>query len=1177
MPSTLSTNLLILIDSSISLLSVDDNIESLLGYSSRDFLSQKISFVELIHRDDKDISTHMLSSALSIAPIDFNIRLRHADGKIRCIKGQYTKTKDTTQAINLALVLQDPKTLYHTNVKQSSLSSFHAMMGNSQDYIYFKDRNHVFTGASQTLVALTSPSQHSSDLLGQTDYDVFPEEYADRYYALEKQVFSGASVANEIQATLDNSGIKGWVDNRKYPTHNETNEISGLFGIARDITDNHNKQQQIERLLQEKNSLLNNQLIAFAIVHDRKITWTNQSLEKLTGYSKSELLGQSTRLFYAHEHDFLTIGKCYQQLEKNEMIAQDIEFIHSNGQALWVDLRGTLLDPESGDSLWTIADISSRKKSEQALMQSEMKFKSLFNSSSDAVALFEGDTFIDANPATLTLFGCTSLAEFCGKTPADLSPLYQADKQLSTTRAKSMIQLALNQGQHQFEWIHKRVDTNEAFVADILISTMLINGKTLFQSTIRNITAQKLATQQLQLSARVFSSTHDGIVITDAEHNIIDVNPAFSTISGYSAQEVIGKNPKFFSSGKHGAEFYAAMWHSLNTEEYWQGEVWNRKKDGEIYTELLSISCLKDEQGKIVNYIGISSDITHSKQQQEKLNLIAHYDVLTGLPNRALFADRFIQAISHSKRNQKLLAICFLDLDNFKPVNDTFGHETGDQLLIEVAKRISHCIKNEDTISRQGGDEFAILLNDIESYEQCEQTLARIHHSLSQAFFINDKSISIGASTGITLYPVDSEDIDTLLRHADQAMYQAKQLGRNRYLLFNSSQDKELINKHHQLHEIENAFINDEFVLYYQPKVNMLTGKVYGAEALIRWLHPKKGLIPPADFLPLIDGSDLEIKVGDWVINQALEQMEYWCGQNIQLEISVNISSLHLQSKNFIQDLDSALSRHPYINSQYLQLEILESSALGDLNTISQLIKTCQNTLGINIALDDFGTGYSSLTHIRRLSANVIKIDQSFVRDMLDDPNDYAIIHGIIGLASAFNNKIIAEGVETTEHGLMLLLLGCHYAQGYGIAKPMQADLIPAWLTNYQANTEWLNFGNKQHSIKENKKKLFRLIAEQWKNKFIKNILADPKDTKDWPIIAHELCHCGYWIKRELQDQLFELESVLALEAAHKVHHQTALKIYELYHNNELEAARTALVKLQLDSDAMSNRLGLCE
>ncbi len=1177
MHSTLATNLLILIDSSIKLLSVDDNIEALLGYNSQDFLSQKISFAELIHHDDKDISEQIFSSTLSSSPLSFNIRLRHADGKIRCIKGEYTKTKDSAQGIKLALLLQDSKSLYHSSSKQSDLDNFNAMMENSEDYIFFKDRNHVFTGASQTLVAITSPSEHWSDLLGKTDYDVFSEDYADKYYTLEKQVFSGIAIANEIQETLDNSGKKGWVDNRKYPLHNESNEITGLFGIARDITDNYNKQQQIERLVQEKDSLLNNQLIAFAIVRDRKIIWANQTLEKLTGYSSSELLGQSTRIFYAHQQDYLTVGKCYQQLEKNETVVQDIEFIHHNGQTLWVDLRGTILNPETEESLWTIADVSARKKSERALVQSETKFKTFFNSSYDAVAILSDGKFIDANPATLKLFGCKSLAEFCDKTPAEHSPTYQDDNHLSTVLAETLINRALTHEQQQFEWIHKRVDTNEPFVADILISPMVVDGKTLLQTTLRDITAQKSSAQQLQLASRVFSNTHDGIIITDAQHNIINVNPAFTAISGYSLQEIIGKNPKLLNSGKHGAEFYAAMWQEINENNYWQGEVWNRKKDGEIYAELLSISCLKDEQGKPVNYIGISSDITQSKQQQEKLNLMAHYDVLTGLPNRALFADRFIQAISHSKRNQKLLAICFLDLDNFKPVNDTFGHEAGDQLLIEVAKRISHCLRSEDTISRQGGDEFAILLNDIESYEQCEQTLARIHHSLSQAFLLNNESIYIGASTGVTLYPTDSEDIDTLLRHADQAMYQAKQLGRNRYLLFNSSQDKELINKHHQLHEIEEAFINNEFALYYQPKVNMLTGEVYGAEALIRWLHPEKGLIPPLDFLPLIDGSDLEIQVGDWVINQALAQMEYWCRQNIQLEVSVNISSRHLQSKNFIQDLDKALSKYPRINSQYLQLEILESSALGDLDTISQLIKICQNELGVNVALDDFGTGYSSLTHLRSLSANVIKIDQSFVRDMLDDPGDYAIIHGITGLASAFNNKMIAEGVETTEHGLMLLLLGCHYAQGYGIAKPMPAESLPSWLDNYQANTAWLNFANKTHSIKENKKKLFRLISEQWKNKFIKNILAAPEDTKDWPIILHSHCHCGHWIKRELQDQLFELETVMALETAHEAHHETALQIYELYQNNELTAARSALIKLQLDSDTMSNRLGMCE
>lgn len=472
-----------------------------------------------------------------------------------------------------------------------------------------------------------------------------------------------------------------------------------------------------------------------------------------------------------------------------------------------------------------------------------------------------------------------------------------------------------------------------------------------------------------------------------------------------------------------------------------------------------------DELADMVN--AFNNLITQRNQHEQQLRQVAHYDVLTGLPNRALLADRFSQAVAHCNRTNSQLAICVLDLDNFKHFNDRFGHKIGDQLLIEVSDRVSANIRDEDTVSRQSGDEFAILLGNIESYSQCEHTLNRILQSLIQPFPIEQTSYKLTASIGVTLYPQDDVDIDSLLRHADNAMYQAKLLGRNRYQLFNTEKDQETIIKHQQLNEIRQALINNEFCLYFQPKVNMITGEVFGAEALIRWNHPKKGLVPPLNFLPIIEATELEIQVGNWVITQALMQLDKWLEQGIILEVSVNISSHHLLSDNFIHQLDSALAQHPSVNSQSFQLEILESSTLGDLNHVSNIIKNCQKQLGVNIALDDFGTGYSSLTHIRNLSINTIKIDQSFVRNMLDNPDDYAIVEGVMGLSNIFNRNAIAEGVETIEQGLILMVMGCNEAQGYIIAKPMPAQEITDWLVYYTPNKDWSRYSNKYLSPKK--------------------------------------------------------------------------------------------------------------
>ena len=698
-----------------------------------------------------------------------------------------------------------------------------------------------------------------------------------------------------------------------------------------------------------------------------------------------------------------------------------------------------------------------------------------------------------------------------------------------------------------------------------------------FISQLATIAIEKnLSRKQQQLSTRVFNDTHEGIMITNAEGDIIDVNPAFCDITGYSREDVIGEKPSILSSGKHGPEFFAEMWETLAETGHWQGEVWNRTKEGRLYAELLSISSLRNEHEQVINYVGIFTDITQSKKQQEALNLMAHYDVLTGLPNRALFVDRFHQAIAHSKRTKTLLAIFFLDLDKFKPVNDNYGHEVGDKLLIEVAKRIAANIRQEDTVSRQGGDEFTILLGDLKSIAESKKMAQRIHHSLALPYSIDGHTISIGASSGITLYPIEDADLDTLIRYADQAMYQAKLLGRNRYHLFHHEDDQGIALKQNQLKEIGDALTNNEFELYYQPKVNMVSGDAFGAEALIRWMHPEKGMIPPLDFLPAIEGTELEILLGNWVLNESLTQLEVWHGMGIRPEVSINISSHHLLSDTFFSQLDSALAKHPAVDSQCLQLEILESSALGDLNTISSIIKTCQGALGVKIALDDFGTGYSSLTHLRHLPANTIKIDQSFVRDMLDDPSDSAIIEGILGLAEAFNRDVIAEGVETTNHGLMLLMMGCEQAQGYGIAKPMPAADYPQWLNDYSPNQQWQLSGNKHQTISENRIMLFKLITEHWQEQFIHNINASPDRVEHWPIVNTKHCPCGTWIKRARQDQLFETDSLLQFDSAHEALHLVGHSLLSHYQQGDVDNARQGLPALQAAFDKMLKALETC-
>ncbi len=559
-----------------------------------------------------------------------------------------------------------------------------------------------------------------------------------------------------------------------------------------------------------------------------------------------------------------------------------------------------------------------------------------------------------------------------------------------------------------------------------------------------------------RLAASVFAHTHDSVVITDANNCIIDVNAAFSRITGYSREEVLGNNPKMLKSGRQSAEFYKAMWQSLSVYDHWNGELWNRTKNGEVYAALTSISVVRDEQGQIHHYIGMSADITPLKNHEFDLERIAHFDPLTGIPNRVLLADRLAQAIAHTRRARNHMAVCYLDLDGFKPVNDQFGHEVGDLLLIEVSQRIRECLRAGDTVARIGGDEFVLLLLDFNDVRECEVVLERMLRRVAEPLLIAENLVSVSASLGLTLYPNDLADADTLLRHADQAMYIAKQRGKNRYHLFDQELDRIALIRSETLSEIEAALVNDEFELYFQPKVNMRQGKVLGAEALIRWQHPKRGLLPPLAFLPDIEGTDLVIALGKWVLSRALDHLQNWQQMGLDIVISINIAPRHLLHHDFVDSLKSGFANHPQLRRGCLELEILETAALEDISRVTVVMKDCQE-LGVSFALDDFGTGYSSLTYLKALPAETLKIDQSFIRDILGDPDDLAIVAGIINLTAAFNRAVIAEGVETEEHGVLLLKLGCDNAQGYGIARPMPANELAAWVKGWQPNAAWLN------------------------------------------------------------------------------------------------------------------------
>ena len=683
------------------------------------------------------------------------------------------------------------------------------------------------------------------------------------------------------------------------------------------------------------------------------------------------------------------------------------------------------------------------------LHQSESHLRAIIAAEPECIKIVDAQGLLtQMNPAGLLMIEADSLAQVRGRdVKALLAPEYR-----EAFAAMHQRVLAGESIQMEFEVLglkggRRWLETHAA--------PMLVNGQPAQLAITRDISERKQLQAKLMLAASVFGHAGEGIIITDAAGTIVDVNGAFTRITGYSREDAIGQNPRILSSGRQDKAFYQALYRSLTEQGHWSGEIWNRRKNGEVYAELITISAVRDAQGRTQHYVALFSDITTIKTHQSQLEHIAHFDALTSLPNRLLLADRLQQAMAQAQRRGQQLAVAYLDLDGFKSVNDSHGHALGDQLLVTLATAMKDALREGDTLARIGGDEFVAVLIDLDSLDSCLPMLTRILDAAAAPVQLGDLTLQVSASLGVTFYP-QTQDIgaDQLSRQADQAMYQAKLAGKNRYCVFDAALDRSIRSQHESLERIRVALQNHEFVLHYQPKVNMHSGQVIGAEALIRWQHPERGLLPPAAFLSVIEDHPLAVSVGEWVIENALSQIERWHADALDLPVSVNIGARQLQQSNFVAQLQTILAKHPSVNPASLELEVLETSALADMAQVSQVIEDCAK-IGVRFALDDFGTGYSSLTYLKRLRVALLKIDQSFVRDMLDDPDDLAILQGVIGLAAAFKREVIAEGVETVAHGTALLQMGCELAQGYGIARPMPPEQMPAWAATWQPYAAW--------------------------------------------------------------------------------------------------------------------------
>jgi len=551
--------------------------------------------------------------------------------------------------------------------------------------------------------------------------------------------------------------------------------------------------------------------------------------------------------------------------------------------------------------------------------------------------------------------------------------------------------------------------------------------------------------RSLRLSKQVIDATLDGVVITNSEGVIESINPAFTKLTGYSAEEAIGQTPALLRSGRHDETFYQELWRSLREDGHWQGEIWNRRKSGEIYPEWLTITEVRDELGGEHKFAGVFSDISERKESEQKIRALAYYDALTGLPNRRLFQDRLSLALPQMRRHQQQLAVMFIDLDLFKRINDTLGHDVGDEVLIEMAKRLKACVRESDTVSRMGGDEFTILQPEIKDPSNSLQLASRIVASLREPFISGDRELYVTSSVGIAIFPDDGETSEELTKNADTAMYRAKELGRNNYQLYTDAMNAASVERLTMENHLRHAIEREELDLNYQVKVDLVSQQTTGVEALLRWNSAEVGLVSPADFIPLAEANGMILPIGEWVLKRACTQAREWLDRGLpEIHVAVNVSSRQLHQDDLVETVIRTLGETGF-EARCLEIELTESMLMENIAEVEPKLHRLRE-LGVRIGIDDFGTGYSSLAYLKRLPIDTLKIDVSFIRDIPEDADDAEIVAAIIAMAHRLDLEVVAEGVEREEQVRFLRTLGCDQIQGYLVGRPLSAENIVSLL-----------------------------------------------------------------------------------------------------------------------------------
>lgn len=784
----------------------------------------------------------------------------------------------------------------------------------------------------------------------------------------------------------------------------------------------------------------------------------NREWAHIVGYTLDELGPPTIALWESlvHPDDLAESGR---QLERHwrgeaERYECECRMRHKDGHWVWVLDSGRLLSRDTeGRPQWMVGahtDLTRQKVAEAERDAILERFRRLASHLPGCLYQYrlrpDGSShFPYATDTVELIYGCRPADVIDDATP--VFEVIHTDDRARVVASITASAAQLGEWRDLYRVLHPT--RGEIWIKGVATPERLADGSILWHGVLLDVTEAERQRAKLRLTAQVFSSTQEGVMITDLDARILEVNDAFCRLTGYAADEVLGQRPSMLKSGRQGAEFYRTLWHEIQLKGRWQGEIWNKRKNGEIYAEWLSIDAVMNERGQADSYVGVFRDITEVKQHEYELDRATYYDALTGLPNRRLVSDRLHIAMEHAKRHHELVAVCYLDLDRFKQINETHDRSVGDRLLTRFAERIAHALRGHDTIGRVGGDEFLLLLTGLRNRHEALDLVHRVMELARTPYGLYPSmEIALSASIGVALYPELDLSADELIRYADQALYRAKERGRNCVVVFDREEGFTSRARADLLQAAQQALTDGDFRLFFQPKLDLRTGRIWSAEALIRWQLPDGRIRPPGEFIEALDGTPLETKVGDWVIDEALRQQREWHELGLTLPVSVNVTAEHLLGEDFVPMLRAALQRHDVAPPRLLALEILETSRISDFTRVCERLDECR-ALGVMFSLDDFGTGYSSMTYMRQLPVDALKIDRSFVLGMLDNEGDLSIVKGIIALGRAFDRLVIAEGAETPAHLDRLKALGCDLAQGYGLSRPMPAKQVLAWVTRW--------------------------------------------------------------------------------------------------------------------------------